>query len=47
MLIPIFPKPQTPEAKIIERWTPDNVLDKAKSFLVNNFLDLYMFQTIW
>lgn len=47
MLFPIFPKPRTPEAKILENWTPDNVLDEAKSFLISNFLDLYTFQTIW
>ena len=47
MLIPIFPKPQTPEAKKLENWTPDNVLDEATSFLINNFLDLYTFQTVW
>ena len=46
MLIPIFPKPQTAEAKDLN-WTPDNVLDEARSFLVNNFLNLYTFQSIW
>lgn len=47
MLIPIFPKPRTPEAKNLDNWTSDNVLDKATSFLINNFLDFYAFQTIW
>lgn len=47
MLIPIFPKPRTQEAKNLESWTPGNILDKAKAFLINNFLDLYTFQTVW
>jgi hypothetical protein len=47
MLIPIFPKPKTPEIKNLESWTSDNVLDQVNSFLINNFLDLYAFQTIW
>jgi hypothetical protein len=47
MLIPIFSKPRTPEAKNLDNWTSDNVLDKATSFLINNFLDFYAFQTIW
>ena len=41
MLFPI-----SPEDVPIE-WTPSNVLDKASSFLVNNWLSKYSYQTIW
>ena len=47
MLIPVFPKPRTQKDQNLEGWTPGNVLDKAKAFLINNFLDLYTFQTVW
>jgi hypothetical protein len=47
MLIPIFPKPRSPEARNLDNWTPDNVLDEARFFHINNFLDLYSFQTLW
>jgi hypothetical protein len=47
MLIPVFPKPQSLEARNLDNWTPDNVLDEARSFHINNFLHLYTFQTLW
>ena len=47
MLIPVFPKPKSSNYSDFLKWTPDNVLDKASSFLVNNFLDLYSYQTVY
>lgn len=46
MLIPIFPKPQSPIYQESLKWAHDNVLDLCPSFLVNNLLDLYSYQTI-
>lgn len=28
-------------------WTTTNVLDKCSSFLLNNWLDLYTYKTVW
>ncbi|TFK59489.1 hypothetical protein BDN72DRAFT_780642, partial [Pluteus cervinus] len=42
MLIPRFSEDDTEL-----RWTPENVLDLAPSFFVNNWLDMYSYQTIW
>ena len=41
MLIPMFP------AVVPTHWTPSNVLDQATSFLVNNWLSKYSYQSIW
>jgi len=41
MLFPIFP------ASVPNHWTPDNVLDEASSFYINNWLSKYSYQTIW
>jgi hypothetical protein len=41
MLFPIFP------AVVPSHWTPTNVLDHATSFLVNNWLSKYSYQSIW
>jgi len=42
MLFPVF-SGHADEA----RWLPHNVLDKADSFLINNWLNKYSYQTIW
>jgi len=50
MLFPIFPKSQTGTASSahpFEDWTPENTLDRANRFLVNNFLHKYAYQTVW
>jgi hypothetical protein len=41
MLFPIFP------AVVPSHWTATNVLDHATSFLVNNWLSKYSYQSIW
>ena len=41
MLFPLFPK------VVPSHWTPTNVLDHATSFLVNNWLSKYSYQSIW
>jgi hypothetical protein len=41
MLFPAFP------AVVPTHWTATNVLDHATSFLVNNWLSKYSYQTIW
>jgi hypothetical protein len=40
-LIPKFDKPCN------RAWSAENVLDRCKHFFVNNFVDNYMYQTIW
>jgi len=42
MLFPIFNDENVPPD-----WTTSNVLDKSKSFLVNNWLSKYSYHTIW
>jgi hypothetical protein len=41
MLFPIFPE------DVPTNWTPSNILDNASTFLVNNWLSKYSYQTIW
>ena len=41
MLFPVFP------AVVPAHWTATNVLDHATSFLVNNWLSKYSYQSIW
>ena len=42
MLFPIF------HGDVAERqWLPHNILDNANSFLVNNWLNKYFYQTVW
>jgi len=41
MLFPVFP------ASVPTHWTPDNVLDEADTFYINNWLSKYSYQTIW
>ncbi|KAF8958090.1 hypothetical protein BDZ97DRAFT_1668870, partial [Flammula alnicola] len=41
MLFPVFPE------DVPIQWTPANVLDHATSFLLNNWLSKYSYQTIW
>lgn len=41
MLFPMFP------AVVPSHWTPTNILDHATSFLVNNWLSKYTYQSIW
>jgi hypothetical protein len=41
MLFPVFP------SSVPTHWTPDNVLDKADTFYINNWLSKYSYQTIW
>jgi len=41
MLFPVFP------TSVPTHWTPDNVLDEASSFYINNWLSKYSYQTIW
>lgn len=43
MLIPKFRTNEAEEAS----WTSSNVLDQASTFYVNNWLNLYSYQTIW
>jgi len=43
MLFPIFPRKQ----KIPTDWRPDNIVDKVQSFLINNCLNKYSYQTLW
>lgn len=47
MLIPIFPEPGTPAALSLRSWNPDNALNQGTPFLLNNFLNVYSFQTIY
>lgn len=47
MLIPVFPTRNTPEAEQLHSWQPENVLDQADSFVLNNFLNMYSYQTIY
>jgi len=42
MLFPVFNDENVPPD-----WTTSNVLDKSKSFLVNNWLSKYSYHTIW
>jgi hypothetical protein len=41
MLFPVFP------AVVSTQWTSTNVLDESTSFLVNNWLSKYSYQSIW
>lgn len=43
MLFPIIPQGED----VPTNWTSSNVLDSASSFLVNNWLSKYSYQTIW
>jgi hypothetical protein len=43
MLIPIFINDESEW----QSWTPENVLDSASSFLVNNWASKYSYETIW
>ena len=48
MLVPVFPKPNAADAQEFHQtWTYENVLDKAKSFVINNHLNMYSYQTIY
>lgn len=48
MLVPVFPKPDAADVhEFYETWTYENVLDKAKSFVINNHLNMYSYQTIY
>jgi len=41
-LMPLFSNGDVPST-----WTKDNVLDLSSSFLLNNWLNKYSYQTIW
>jgi hypothetical protein len=41
MLFPVFPE------DVPAHWSASNVLDQATSFLVNNWLSKYSYQSIW
>ena len=49
MLFPLFPKTPKGNTSIqsLADWCSDNTLDKAKVFLINNFLNKYAYQTLW
>ena len=48
MLVPIFPHPKAADAQEFHStWTYENVLDQAKSFVINNHLNMYSFQMIY
>lgn len=47
MLIPVFPEQNTLQANQLDLWCPENVLDQANSFVLNNFLNMYSYQTIY
>jgi hypothetical protein len=42
MLTPLFSEEEVPPS-----WTTHNVLDLSPSFLLNNFLNKYSYQTVW
>jgi hypothetical protein len=46
MLFPIFPKSTLPDSDY-STWKPDNILDLAKTFIINNWLSKYSYQTLW
>lgn len=48
MLIPVFPTPKTAEAQnFFATSSQENSLEVSTGFLVNNYLSLYSYQTIW
>lgn len=47
MLIPVFPKPGTQAANSLHSWNPDNALNQGTTYVLNNYLNMYSFQTIY
>lgn len=46
MLCPVTPR-NLEEAKEAEKWEYDSVLDDAKTFLINNWVSKYAYQTLY
>ncbi|KAF8155894.1 hypothetical protein B0H34DRAFT_850935 [Crassisporium funariophilum] len=43
----LFPMLERNSDNVPDAWTPDNTLDMALSFLLNNWLSKYSYQTLW
>ncbi|KAF8157936.1 hypothetical protein B0H34DRAFT_435463 [Crassisporium funariophilum] len=43
----LFPMLERNSDNVPDAWTPDNTLDMASSFLLNNWLSKYSYQTLW